>query len=484
MTMHRKIPLELTAACLLSAFLLHPGECPGQSSASAPLNAPAGAAGPTQTPAQAPAQAAPAPGPGLPSLPPPPATGPVTRLTRQEAEKTALLNNPNIHISQLIARVQHEVVRERRADELPNLNGNVSGVAAAEGTRLASGSLTASRLLNHAGGGVQLTQLITDFGRTHNLVASAKLLEKARLSDAEATRGDIVLATDQIFYQVIEAQDTLKVAQQTVSSRQTLTDQVSALTSAKLRSELDLSFAQVNLSQAKLLTLDAQNNLDASKAALGAVLGYDRQVDFELVDDSSSLPPLAPNVDALVAQAIQNRPDLLSLRFNEQAAEKFRKAQSEQRLPSINALGVVGGIPAGSSTFFSNNYYGAVGANLSIPIFNGFRFSAQTAEAALQAQAATEQTRLLRDQVVRDVRTAWLTANTGLQRVAVTAELVKQADTALSLAQTRYDLGLSSIVELSQAQLQQTQAAIANADAHSQYSFALASIAFQTGVQP
>jgi outer membrane protein len=121
---------------------------------------------------------------------------------------------------------------------------------------------------------------------------------------------------------------------------------------------------------------------------------------------------------------------------------------------------------------------------VSVPIFNGFRLTAQASEAALQSKAATEQTRALRNQVVRDVRTAWLNANTAMQRVAVTTELLKQANTALDLAKTRYDLGLSSIVELSQAELQQTEAAIGNANARSQYNFAISTINFQTGVQP
>lgn len=417
------------------------------------------------------------------STPAAPATGAPQKLTRQDAEKMALANNPRIHISQLLARVQHEAVRERRADELPNLNGTVTGEAANEGSRLSTGSLASSRLLNHFGAGLELTQLITDFGRTPNLVATAKLQEKARIADAEASREDIVLTVDQVFYDVIEAQETMKVAQQTVNARQTLTDQVSAMTAAKLRSDLDLSFAQVNLSQAKLLVLDAQNNLDAAKAAFSSVLGFDRLVDFELVDDSST-PPLAPSADALIAQALQNRPDLQALNYNEQAARKFTRAQRDQKLPTISALGVAGETPVGSSTYYTSNWYGAVGGNINVPIFNGFRFSAQTAEAALQAQAAAEQTRQLRDRVVRDVRTAWLNANTALQRVTVTSELLKQANTALDLAQTRYDLGLSSIVELSQAQLQQTQAAIGNANARSQYNFSLSAIAFQTGAQP
>jgi outer membrane protein len=410
--------------------------------------------------------------------------GSPTPLTRQEAEKLALANNPRIRISELIARVQHQAVRERRADELPNLNGNLTAVEANDGSRISSGSVTASRLLEHAGMGVQLNQLITDFGHTRNLVASAKLQEKARLSDAEASRLDIVLATDQVFYAVIEAQETLKVATQTVGARQTLTDQVSALTKAKLKSDLDESFAQVNLSQAKLLQLDAQNNLDAAKAAFSAVLGYDREMNYTLVDDTGPLPALPPDSNTLIAQAIQNRPDLQSLKYSEQAAQKFSKAQHEQLLPTISALGVVGGTPVGSSQYFTTNWYGAVGGNVSIPIFNGFRLTAQASEAALQSKAATEQTHALRNQVVRDVRTAWLNANTAMQRVAVTTELLKQANTALDLAKTRYDLGLSSIVELSQAELQQTEAAIGNANARSQYNFAISTIKFQTGVQP
>jgi len=232
------------------------------------------------------------------------------------------------------------------------------------------------------------------------------------------------------------------------------------------------------------LQLNAQNNLDAAKAALSAVLGSDTLMNFQLVDDTGALPPLAPNPETLIAQAIQNRPDLQSLKFNEQAAQKFSKAQHEQLLPTISALGVVGDTPAASQQYFTTTWYGAIGGNINIPIFNGFRLSAQASEAALQAQAASEQTRALQEQVVRDVRTAWLNANTALQQVTVTSQLVKEANTAYDLAKTRYDLGLSSIVELSQAELQQTEAAISNANARSQYNFAIATIKFQTGIQP
>jgi hypothetical protein len=103
---------------------------------------------------------------------------------------------------------------------------------------------------------------------------------------------------------------------------------------------------------------------------------------------------------------------------------------------------------------------------MSIPIFNGFLYTAQSSEANYRAKAAAENTRDLRNSVVRDVRTAWLSANTAFQRVGVAAELAKEADLSLSLANSRYQLGLGSIVELSQAQLQQADAAIGYVNAN------------------
>jgi outer membrane protein len=402
-------------------------------------------------------------------------------LTRQEAEQIALKNNPRIQVSQLLSKVQNQVVRETRADEMPNLSGSFTALDANEASRLGAAGLSSSRLLTHVGSGVQLSQLLTDFGRTRNLIASQKLTEKARQADVTASREDIVLATDQVFFQAIEAQATLRVADQTVAARQALVDQVTALAASKLKSTLDLSFAQVNLSQAKMLQLDARNGLDAAKASLNAVLGYDKQVDYQLVEDAGGLPTLPPSPDPLIDTAIQSRPDLQSLHFSEEAAQKFSRAQHDQLRPTVSAIATVGVVPVGSSQYYNSNWYGAAGLNVTIPIFNGFRYSAQAAEADIQAKAAAERGRDLRNQIFRDVRTAWLNANTALQRVTVAAELLKQANSALDLAQTRYQLGLSSIVELSQAQLQQTEAAIGDANARSQYSFAMATLQFQTG---
>jgi outer membrane protein len=404
-------------------------------------------------------------------------------LTRKQAEQLALTNNPQISVVQLLALAQKQVVRETRSALLPALNGNLTGVDAEQASRISAGSLTASRLLYHAGAGLDLSQLITDFGRTHNLVASSKLQARASKQNAQATREDIVLAADLAFYNTLEAQATLEIARSTVKARQAVADQVDALTANNLKSTLDQSFAQVNLSQAKLLDLDSQNQFDAAMANLNEVLGTTIDHNYHLVDDVSLPLPAAASADAVITLALQQRPDLLALKLNHEADVRFSRAQHELLLPTVSGLGVVGVTPVGSSTYFTPKWYGAAGVNVSVPIFNGFKFHAEASEAGLHAQASDEQSRVLMDRIARDVRTAWLTANSAQQRMSVTAELVKEANTALDLADTRYRLGLSSIVELSQAQLQQTQAQIADANARFEYEADLATLRFQSGSQ-
>ena len=406
-------------------------------------------------------------------------------LTRTQAEQLALRNNPRVSVSRLLALAQHQVVRESRSGELPQLDGSLTGELAKDGSRVSSGFLSDSRLFQHAGGGITLNQLITDFGRTSNLIASSKLQERAEQANELATREAVVLVVDQAFYGALQAQALLQVAQQTITTRQATQGQVDQLTRNNLRSTLDLTFANVNLSQAQLLQLDAANNANATLAALDETLGLDHEVAYTLIDDvSAAAPGPPPDAQSLIQLALQQRPDLQSLDLSQKSQQKFSQAQGDQRRPTVTALGTVGGAPIRPGQYFTSSWDGAIGANVNIPIFNGFLYSAQEQEAKLRASATNEQARQLRDHIVRDVQTSWLQAKNAYQRIGVTAQLLDQSNQSLALAQTRYQLGLASIAELSQAQLQQTQAAIDHTNAEYQYRLAIATLDFQTGAQP
>ena len=407
----------------------------------------------------------------LPSAPP-------VRLTLKDAEALAVKNNPLITVGRLTALASQQVLRETRSAYWPIAVVDLTGVDAQDNSRITAGGLNNPIIYQRAAAGTTVSQLITDFGRTRNLVASSSLRAKAEDENAVANALQIKLAVDQAFYNALQTRAVLQVAQQTVAERQTVTDQVQALFNSKLKSALDLSFAQVNLAQARLLLLDAQNNDAAAIANLSAVLGYSNLQNYDLVEESTPLTAPPSDVDQLIVQAMQKRPELSALNYDYQAAEKYRVAERDLVLPTVRALGALGSTPLAGNTALAP-WYGAVGVNIEVPVFNGFLYTARAREAQLQAQAAQQQLRDLQDSIARDVRTGWLNAATAYQRLDVSRQLLQQANLALDLSQTRYKLGLASIVELSQAQLQQTQAQIGNTQANYQYRLAMAVLNFQ-----
>jgi len=402
----------------------------------------------------------------------------VVRLTVKDAEAIALKNNPAISVARLNALASGQVVREVRSNLWPQAYANLTAVDARDNSRISAGALNNPIIYTRAAGGASVSQLITDFGYTSNLVASARLQAKADEQNASATKESILLAVDQAFYNALQTHAVLRVAEQTVASRQLTADQVSALTKSKLKSELDLSFANVNLAQAKLLYLDALNNDKAAMASLAAILGYSTVQSFDVAEDTTALMPPPPDVDELITLAFSDRPEILSLELEAQSAEKLHKADHDQLFPTITALGAFGDAPFRDDRI--TGAYATAGVNLQIPVFNGFQYTAKAHEADLRAQAARQRLLDLHNQISRDVRTSWLAANTAYDRVGVSQQLLAQANQALDLAQTRYKLGLSSIVELSQAQLQQTQAEIGSVQAGYEYRLALSALQYQT----
>ena len=409
------------------------------------------------------------------------AAGP--QLTLQDAQAMALKNHPQIQASQALSLRADQLTREARSAYYPALNGEVTGVQANLDSRLGAGVLNDPRLFNHFGSGLSLSQLITDSGRTPNLVANAKLQAQASREDFRASRYDVILGVNQAYYGVLLAQQLVKVAQQTVAARQTVVDQVSQLFKNQLKSQIDLSFAQVNLSDAKLMLLRAHDRLGEAYATLGQALGTQDAIQYQLTEQP--LPPNPPaSADSLIAQAFHDRPELASLRLQHEADQKFVYAERDLKRPTVNLLAVGGALPyinPGNANANIPEGYESAGINVQIPIFNGHLFSARRQAAEYQLQATDQRVRDLQDRIARDVRTGWERARTALEAIAATEQLLQQANLALNLAQGRYNLGLASIVELTQAQLGQTQAQVENVNAKYDYAGAYAALQYTLG---
>ncbi|HWY07212.1 MAG TPA: TolC family protein [Candidatus Acidoferrales bacterium] len=401
-------------------------------------------------------------------------------LTMQEAEAIAMRNNPQITVGKLRALQSREFVREARSALMPELNLSVTAVDSNPGSRVAAGSLTNPILFPRAAAGATVNQLITDFGRTTNLVSSSEFHAKAEDQNALATQQDIILAVDEAFYNTLETHALLQVAEDTVKTRQTLVDQVQALTDAKLRSDLDLSFGKVDLARAKLLLLESNNNYEASLSTLSAILGYRDRQNFRAVEPGQE-PSAPPLLDAtqLIQTAMQQRPEIQAMQSEVTAAEKFGRSEHDLWRPTVNASGVVGQAPVRDDHIPS--WYGGVGVNINIPVFNGFLFNARAKSADLETEMKRKKLQDLEDNLARDVRNSWLDTQKAYARLTVTRQLLEEANLALELAQARYKLGLSSIVEFSQAELQKTDADLQDTDAKYQYRLTQILLAYQMG---
>ena len=393
------------------------------------------------------------------------------KLTLREAEQIALHNHPQIQAAQSLADAAKAQVTEARSAYYPTVYGSLTGVGAENNSRIAAGGLNNPIIYDRYANGVTVNQLITDFGRTHNLVKSSTLRAQAQEQGIVTSQAEVLLQVHRAYFNALKAQTVLAVAQETVKTRQLSADQVTELARNKIKSDLDVSFANVDLSQAQLLLIQARNDLQASFAELAVALGYSDLRTFELADEP---PPPAPpaNEAQLVQQALKDRPELIGQRLDVSAAERYATAERDLKLPTVSALGTAGLIPFNSAPLAPR--YAAAGFNVNIPIFNGHLYGGLQTEASARAQAENQYLRELQNRVVRDVQTAWLNLNAAYQRLTVTQQLLNQANQSLDLAQGRYQLGLSSIIELSQAELNQTQARIAQASAtydyHAQYS--------------
>ena len=388
-------------------------------------------------------------------------------LTLDAAEAIALRNQPRILAAALRSQAAQQRVSETRSGFYPNASFNVTGVRVADpGTTTAAGALTTSSISDRFAYGANLTQLVTDFGRTSAMVQSARYRVESQKDLATLTQAQAKLAVRQAYYGVLAAEAVLHAVTEAQTSRHLITHQLTELANNQLRSTLDVNFAAVVESEAELAVVHAQSLVEQNRSRLAVTMGEGNTISASLVD--TPLPPDAlPEDGSMTAQAQQTRADLEAARHDQQAAAETAKAEQRLRLPSLQVMGAAGQIPFHDRTL-QDNYAGA-GFNLNIPVLNGGLFRAREAEAQLEAKARSQDTAELSLQINQQVRDAKSRLDEASRAMQVSERLVVQSGQALHLAQARYDNGLGSIVELNEAQVNETSAEINSADARYTY---------------
>lgn len=405
------------------------------------------------------------------------------RLTLADARATALKAHPRLTAAEFKALAAKQAVLQARAGWFPTLAGSAVAVGADDpaNTRLAaSGPLSVSTVMERAGLGLNVSQMLTDFGRTASQVEVARQKSHAEEAGVEVTRSLLLLQVTSTYFLALQSQSVLSVARQTVTTREVVLQQVSALASNQLKSELDVSFARVSVEEARLLLARAENDLESAFTALGPLLGEREPRRYELADEP--LPgALAGDAAPFVADALRLRPELARFRAEAEAAAGQARADRAVNYPTVSALGSVGLLPFRDTRL--QHSYAAAGLVMSLPLYSGGRDTARQRESELKAQSLGETVRDEENTIIRDVRLALLRAQHAYERLALTAKLLTHARTAHDLASARYKLGVSNVAELSQAQLNLTSAEIAEATAKYDYLLQRAVLDYQRGVR-
>jgi outer membrane protein len=391
-----------------------------------------------------------------------------------QAEAYALQNHPQITSAQLTSDAVHQQIREARSAFFPQVYGESTSVYAPyneqnnTATRLAAlGGLNNPTVLSRQSDGIVVNQLLTDFGHTYDLTESARFRANAASDRVAVARAVVILAVDQTYFDLLRAQAVLRVAQETVKTRQTAFDQVSVLVRNQLKSTLDESFDQVALSQARLLLIEARSGVREAGAALSTALGFQDAQEFILAEEPLDLD-LPTEADPLIQSALSLRPEIVALKNDAEAARRFAEAQQSAQYPRVTAMAAGGVNPVADAKLLNHSYY-AAGVNVEIPLATGGNLDAKTKEAQLLQKAASANIIDAQNTISRDVRVAWLNLTTAKERIGVTAELIQNAAQAQKLADARYRLGTSSIVEFNEAELNYTEAQLE--DARARYDF-------------
>jgi outer membrane protein len=405
---------------------------------------------------------------------------PPLHLTLEQAEQIALDLHPRISVATLTELAARQAAKEARSGLLPSIYASATAVDTTDpnNTRIGAGALNNPLIYERDAEGVTISQLITDFGRTSELTRSANYRTRAQQMNLEATREQILLEVNNAFFGGLAAQSVLQVALQTVQARQLVLEQTQTLATNKLRSALDVSFANVDLDQATLLLAQATNSLKSSFAILGTLLAA-RGPETFLLADAAMPAPVTNDVSALILAALANRPDLARLRYESDAAKEFARAEGKLLYPTVSAMGTAGVIPNGNAHLGPD--YAVAGVNLNLPIYEGGLYTARRREAQYQASAADETLRDEEDNIIRDVQVSEIDLELANENLTLTQQLLQNANIALELAQARFKNGLSSIIELSQAELNQTSAQISATKAKYDVQIRSAALDFQLG---
>ena len=344
------------------------------------------------------------------------------------------------------AQAVESLVREAESAYYPQLSWDSSFGRTQVGPRTSLGIETPAVTFNSYSTAVSLSQYIFDFGRTPAQVRVQKLTHRASTSDVETAAQQAVFGVKQSYYGVLQAERNQGVAEEAVRQYQAHLDQAQGQYEVGLAPKYDVSKAAVDLGNAKVNLIKARNAVKLAKATLNNAMGVAGTVDYE-IEDTLIFEASKITLEAALAQAYENRPDLASVEARRRAAEASITLARTGFYPSL----------AGSASYdYAGNRFPlargwSLGLSLSVPLFNGFQTTAQVAAAKANLDVLRADEEGQRQTIRLAVEQAYWNLNQAEEVVPVAELNVTAAQENFDIANGSYQEGVGDPIQVADA---------------------------------
>ena len=405
------------------------------------------------------------------------------QLTLEDCIQIALDNNPQIEIARQQYFANQGVLTQAKSFYWPQLSGGLG-----YGRQYIDTEFPVDE--DNVGSGLlQISQLIFDFGKTTGLIDTSSFNLQASGENLAQVYHDLVFDVKSRFYNVLEAIRLIGVAEQAVTNFEQQLYRAQRFFESGVRTRIDVTNAEVNLSNEKLNLLRANADFKTALVSLEQVIGsVPNNGDYEVITDeppteelASQKPELADSLEFLLQTAVENRPGLKEFQFLIQAAEASITQARGDYWPTIDAVGDYNKFETDLPSL-SDQWQ--ITARLNWEFFSGFETDGKVAEATAQLREVQAGLRDFELEVTRDVTDSYLRADENREGVDIADQTVELAEENLRLAEGRYKAGIGDLLEFNDAQLLYSQNQSNLVITYYNYLTALARIDRAVGVTP
>ncbi|MFH1078646.1 MAG: TolC family protein [Pseudomonadota bacterium] len=380
----------------------------------------------------------------------------------QQCIDIALKAHPGILAAVNTLKAGESRVGQARSGYYPQLSGSASYNRTSPYTTTSGRlSTTAGSVYDSTNSIMALSQNIYDFGKTATQVKIQNLNLDASRSDFDNVNAQVVFGVKQAYYGLLRAKRNQDVAREVVEQyRQHLT-RAKGFFEIGTKPKFDVTKAEVDLSNAKLNLLKAENAFRLARVSMNNALGLTDAPDYE-IKDSLAFQREEINLDGALKKAYDRRPDLQAIVVKKKALEETITLQKKGYYPTVTGNASYGW---GGDSFPLDQGWN-FGATLNVPLFSGLstKYQVEEARANLDVLKANEES--LRQSIYLDVKQSWLNLHEAADRIVTAEIIVRQAAENLELANGRYASGVGSPIEV-------TDALVAESNAKTSYIAAL-----------